>query len=130
MELLIAFGTDDGKSLKRDHVGMSRYFSMHRFSGDGEEFVERRKNAKYQGDESIKHGDPEKAIATSSALKGIDGLVGMRFGPNLPRLLKKFVCIVVRRETVDDAVKLVGANMDRVLQESENGENRSHLIFK
>ena len=103
---------------------------MHRFSEDGEEFVERRENSKYQGDESVKHGDPQKAKATSSALKGIDALVGMRFGPNLPRLLKKFVCIVVREETVDDAVKLVGANVDRVLEESKKGENRSHLIFK
>jgi len=41
------------------------------------------------------HGDPEKAKATSSVLEGVDVLVGKKFGPNLPRLVRKFVCVVV-----------------------------------
>lgn len=129
MELLIAFGTDDGKNLKRDHVGKSKYFHVYRFSDDREEFVERRKNVEYKEDESMKRGDPGKARATSTALKGLDGVVGMRFGPNIVRLVKKFVCIVVRRETIDDAIQLIHANMDKVIHEKEKGENRRHLIF-
>lgn len=129
MELLIAFGTDDGKSLNKDHFGMAKYFYVYRFFDDKEEFVEKRENVKLKGDESMTHGDPRKAKATSSALQGIDVVVGRRFGPNLLRLLKKFVCIVARRETIDDAIQLVHANMDKVIQEKEKGENRKHLIF-
>lgn len=129
MELLIVFGTDDGKSLKRDHVGKSSYFHVYRFSDDKEEFVEQRENVKYKEDESMILGDPRKAKATSTALKGLDGVVGRRFGPNLPRLLKKLVCIVARRETINDAIQLIRANMDKVIQEKEKAENRRYLVF-
>lgn len=129
MELLIAFSTDDGKSLNKDHFGMAKYFHVYRFSDDKEEFVEKRENVKFKGDESMIHGDPKKAKATSSALQGIDVVVGRRFGPNLLRLLKKFVCIVARRETIDDAIQVVHANMDKVIQEKEKGEKRRHLIL-
>ncbi|GAH34123.1 unnamed protein product [marine sediment metagenome] len=129
MELLIAFGIDDGKSLNKNHFGMAKYFHVYRFSDDKEEFVEKRENVKFEGDESMIHGDPRKAKATSSTLQGIDVVVGRRFGPNLLRLLKKFVCIVARRETIDDAIQLVHDNMDKVIQEKEKGENRKHLIL-
>jgi predicted Fe-Mo cluster-binding NifX family protein len=129
MELLLAFGTDDGRNLKVDHVGKSKYFLIFRFVNDKEEFVERRENVKYDGDESMIHGDPKKAKATSTALKGLDGVVGRRFGPNILRLLKKFVCIVVRRESIDDAIELIHRNMDKIIQEKEKGENRKHLVF-
>ena len=101
MELFIAFGTDDGENLKSDdHVGMSRYFYVYRCSEGKEEFIEKRENVKFKGDESMKHGDPEKAKATASVLKNIDVLVGRRFGPNLPSLLKKFVCVISRAYTI------------------------------
>jgi len=129
MELLIAFGTDDGKTLNKGHFGMAKYFHVYRFSDDKEEFVEKKENVKFKGDESMIHGDPRKAKATSSALQGIDVVVSRRFGPNITRLLKKFVCIVARRETIDDAIQLIHANMDKVIQEKEKGENRRHLVF-
>jgi len=131
MELLIAFGTDDGKNLKGDdHVGMSKYFKVYRFSEDKEKFIERRENAKLKGNESLKHGDPEKAKATASALKNIDVLVGRRFGPNLPGLLKKFVCVIARIDTISNAIKLVYNNMDRIIEEKNKGEKRRHIVLK
>ncbi len=131
MELLVAFGTDDGKSLKADdHVGMSKYFDVYRISQNKEEFVERRENVKVEADESMKHGDPKKAKATSSVLKNVDVLVGRRFGPNLPRILKKFVCAIARTDTINSAIKLVHDNMDRIIEEKNKGEERKHLVLK
>jgi predicted Fe-Mo cluster-binding NifX family protein len=129
MELLIGFATDDGKHLKGDHIGKSKYFYVYRFIDEREEFIERRENVKYEGDESMIHGDPKKAKATSTALKGLDGVVGRRFGPNIVRLLKKFVCIVVRRETIDDAIDLIHRDMDKVIEAKEEGEGRKHLVL-
>jgi len=131
MDLLIAFGTDDGKNLKGgDHVGMSKYFDVYRFFENKEEFVGRRENIKFKGDESAKHGDPRKAKATSSALKNVDVLVGRRFGPNLPRLLKKFVCVVARTDTIHNAITLIHNNMERIAKEKSKGEERKHMILK
>jgi len=130
MELLIAFGTDDGESLNSDHVGMAKYFYVYRFSNGKEELVERRENMKFKGDESMKHGDPGKARATSSVLENVDVLVGRRFGPNLPRLLKKFVCIVVRTDTITNAIKAVHNNMDAIGEQKNKGQDRKHVVLK
>ena len=129
MELSIAFGTDDGKTLNKDHFGMAKYFHVYRFSDDKKEFVEKRENVKFKGDESMRHGDPRKAKATSTALQGIDVMVGRKFGPNLPRLLEKFVCVVVRKDTIDSAIEAVHDNIERVIQEKDSLENRKHIVL-
>ena len=130
MELLIAFGTDDGENLNNDHAGMAKYFHIYRFSNGKEELVERRENVKFKGDESMKHGDPEKAKATTSSLKGVDALVAKKFGPNLPRILKKFACIVVRTDTITNAIVAVHNNMDLILEQKNMGEGRKHIVLR
>jgi predicted Fe-Mo cluster-binding NifX family protein len=130
VELLVAFGTDDGENLNNDHVGMARYFYVYRFSGGKERFVEQRKNIGFKGDESMKHGDPEKAKATSSVLQNVDVLVGKKFGPNLPRLLKKFVCVLVRTDAISNAIEAVHNNMDRIAEERNKGGGRKHIVLR
>jgi len=131
MELLIALGTDDGKNLKGDdHVGMSKYFDVYKFSPGKEEFIERRRNVKFKEDRSIKHGDPMKARATASVLKNVDVLVGRRFGPNLPRLLKRFVCIIVRTDTINNTMRILRNNIDKIMEEKNKGERRKHIVLK
>jgi len=130
LAFLVAFGTDDGESLNNDHVGMARYFYVYRFSNGKAEFVERRENAKLKGDESMKHGDPEKAKATSSVLENVDVLVGRKFGPNLTRLVKKFVCVVVRTDTITNAIKCVRNSMELVVEQKNKGEGRKHIVLR
>jgi len=129
MKLLIAFGTDDGKNLNNDHVGMAKYFYVYEFSNGKEQLVERRENVLFKGDESI-HGDPEKAKATSSVLGGVDVLVGRKFGPNLPRLVKRFVCVLVRTDTITRAIQAIHHNMDRISEEKSKEENRTRIVLK
>lgn len=130
MELLIAFGTDDGENLNNDHVGMAKYFYVYKFSDNEQELIGRRRNVKLKGDETMKHGDPEKARATSSVLEGVDVLVGRKLGPNLPRLLKKFVCVVVRTDAIANAIEAVHNSMDRIVEEKNKGEGRKHIVLK
>jgi len=130
MELLIAFGTDDGENLNNDHVGMAKYFYVYRFSSGKEELVERRENVKFKGDESMKHGDPEKAKATASSLKNVDVIVAKKFGPNLLRMLKKFVCIVARTNTITNAIVAVHNNMDLIMEQKSKGEGRKHIVLR
>ncbi len=130
MALLIALGTNDGTNLNDDHVGMAKYFQVYRFFEEEEEFLEKRDNMKFKGDKSMKHGDPEKAKATTSVLQGIDVLVGKRFGPNLPRLVKEFVCVIVRTDTLENAIRIIHQNIGKIIAEKNKGENRKHLILK
>ena len=130
MKFLIAFGTDDGKNLNNDHVGMAKFFYVYEFSNGKEEIVEKRENTRFEGDETAKHGDPEKAKATSSVLEGVDVLVGRKFGPNLPRLLRKFVCVLVRTNTITSAIEAIHNNMDRIAEERNKEEGRKHIVLK
>ena len=127
--MLIAFGTDDGENLNNEHVGMAKYFYVYRFSNGKEEFVERRENVKFRGDESMKHGDTEKARSTSSVLENVDVLVGRKFGPNLPRLLKKFVCIVVRTNTIANAIGAIHNSTDAIVEQKDKGEDGRHIVL-
>jgi len=129
MKLLIAFGTDDGKNLTNDHVGMADYYYVYEFTNGKEELVEQRRNVRFKGDETMRHGDPKKARATSSVLAGVDVLVGRKFGPNLPRLLRKFVCVVVRTNALDSAIKAVRNNMDRIVEERDRETDRKHIVM-
>jgi predicted Fe-Mo cluster-binding NifX family protein len=129
MKFLIALGTDDGENLNDDHVGMAKYFYVYEFTNSKEQLVERRENVSFRGDESI-HGDPEKAKATSSVLEGVDVLVGKKFGPNLPRLLRKFVCVLVRTNAITSAIEAVHNNMDRIVEEKNKEEDRKHIVLQ
>lgn len=130
MAFLVAFGTDDGEHLNNDHVGMARYFYVYDFAAGPEKLVEQRTNTSFTGDESIKHGDPEKAKATSSILQNVDVLVGKKFGPNLPRLLRKFACVLVRTDSLAVAVDTVRDNIDRIAEEMDKGEDRKHIVLR
>jgi predicted Fe-Mo cluster-binding NifX family protein len=130
MDLLVAFGTDDGVHLNDDHVGMAKEYLVYRFTTEGEKLIGRRPNSSYAGDETAKHGDPEKAKATSSVLYGVDVLVGKKFGPNITRLLTKFVCVVMRSDDVSVAIEAVRANMDAIVREMDNGPERKHLVLR
>ena len=129
MKFLIAFGTDDGRNLNNDHVGMAEYFYVYEFSDGKEQLVERRENVHFKGDESM-HGDPEKAKATSSVLEDVDVLVGRKFGPNLPRLLSRFVCVLVRTNTLAGAIKAIHNSMDRIAEEKNKEGDRKHIVLK
>ena len=130
MNFLIAFGTDDEENLNNDHVGMAKYFYVYEFSNGEEQLVEKRENVRFTGDETMKHGDPKKARATSSVLEGVDVLVGRKFGPNLPRLLGRFVCVLVRTNTIATAIEAIHNNMDRIAEERNKEEGRKHIVLK
>ena len=63
-------------------------------------------------------------------MENVDVLVGRRFGPNLPRLLKKFACVVVRTYTISNALEAVHNSMDRILEERNKREDRKHIVLR
>jgi predicted Fe-Mo cluster-binding NifX family protein len=129
MELLVAFSTNDGENMFHKHAGQASYFDIYRFSNGGAEFRERRDNSAYKGNESMKHGDPKKAQATLEALSGVHVLVAKKYGPNLPKLLRRLLCVVVRVQKISDALRIMKKKLEVVLKEYEKGEARKHLVL-
>jgi predicted Fe-Mo cluster-binding NifX family protein len=109
---------------------MAKYYHIYSFFDDGEELVEQRENVEFQEDESQKHGDPAKARATSSVLEGVDVLINKKCGPNITRMVPKFVCVVVRTDAISGAITIVGYQRDEVIKEKDKTKDRRHLIFK
>ncbi|HZX09781.1 MAG TPA: NifB/NifX family molybdenum-iron cluster-binding protein [Acidobacteriota bacterium] len=112
------------------HAGDARYFHLYRFSDTAEEFVEQRKNIELGDDQSLKPGSPEMAQARAVVFKNLDVLVGKKFGPGLPNLLKKFVCVIIRIDSISEAIQAIRTNLDRIREEQEKGEDRQHLVLE
>ena len=131
MDLIFAFASNDGKTLNIDrHFGDSNYYLFYKISPTKTEFLEKRESAKFKEDESIKHGDPSKAKGIGFFLKDADVLVSKIFGPNIKRMIKKFPCVLVKSPSIEDNIKIIQNNMDKIVEELEKGEERKHLILK
>jgi len=129
-ELTIAIGTDNEKIIKPDdHIGMSRYFQLWKYSNGELIFKETRENAKYAEDEARTHGDPGKAKATASVLKNVDVLVGKIMGPNIKILKNKFVTVIIREPEIEKAIDIIRENINEIFEEKEKTE-RKGLILK
>ena len=129
-KLFVAFGTDDGINMKYDdHCGQSKYYYVYEIGEEDYSFIEKRQNIKYSEDETRKDGDPGKAKAVSSVLDGVDVIVCNNFGPNIIRILKKFVAVVVREKSLEKSVKIIKNNIDRIKSELDN-PNRKVIILK
>ncbi len=128
-ELIFAIGTDDGKTIKQDdHIGMARYYSIWKYSDGKMFFIERRENVKYEEDESRIHGDPKKAEKVSSVLTGVDAIVGRIIGPNIVRMKKKFVPIIIREPLIEKALEVIKKNINEIADEEEK-EERVALVL-
>jgi len=129
-DLLFAVGTDDNETIKSDdHIGMSKYFQVWKYSGGKLTFKEKRENVKYKEEDERIHGDPNKAKATSSVLTGVNVLVGKMFGPNIVRLKNKFVCVVIREPRIKKATEIIKENINEIVEEY-NKKERSGIILK
>ncbi len=128
-DLVIAIGTDNKKIIKPDeHFGMSKYFQIWTYS-NGEIFLkETRENAKYEEDETITHGDPAKAKATSSVLKDVDILVGKIMGPNIERLKKRFVPVIIREPDIKKSLEIIKENINEIFEEKEKSNRRGIVL--
>ena len=128
-ELTIAIGTDNEKIIKPDdHVGMSKYFQVWKYSKGELIFKETRENAKYKEDETRIHGDPKKAEATASVLKDIDILVGKMVGPNIERLKNKFVTVIIREPEIEKSLKIIRENLNEIFEEKEKTERKGLIL--
>ena len=84
--LLVAFGTIDGKTFTKEHFGDSEIFVIYKIYRDGRtENIEERPNTARHLEER-EHGDPRKFMAIIDLLRDVDVLVAWAMGPNYLRI--------------------------------------------
>ncbi len=129
MELLVAFATEDNEKLKNDgHFGDAGFYLVYKMTKDSTEFLEKIENPKFAENHHIKGGDPNKAKGMSGLLKNVDVLVSRQFGTNITRMIKKFVCVLPRVETIEEAIEKVQQSYERILEEKRKDIRKPIII--
>ena len=128
-KLKVAFATDDGKTFMSRHFGDAEYYYIYKIDNENVEFIKKISNTTEE-EEDI-HADPKKAKSIAKLLKKeqVQILVSKIFGPNIVRIKKKFVCIVVKDEEIDVGIRKVCESIGKIYEEWEKGEERKHLSF-
>ena len=126
-----AFATDNGKSYINRHFGDSDYYYIYEISDSETTFLKKISNTTEEDDEEI-HADPKKAKGVTEMLKdeNVKVVVSKIYGPNIKRIRKNFVCILMNDDDLSDSVKIVQQKFGIVLNEWNKGESRKHLNFK
>ncbi len=127
--LRFAIASIDGEKLFDGHFGESDYYLIYDLNNERYEFIEQIKNLAKDFEER-EHGDKRKAMKVSDLLSECEALCGRAFGPNIKRIVKKFVPVVVRVEKVEEALRLLQESYESILKEYEKGEDRKHLVLK
>ncbi len=126
-KIIAAFGLVNEKELTDKHFGDSLYFDLYEIRRDGFKKIKRVDNVKLE--EKI-HGDPRKAGKIGSLLKEADVLVAFRMGPNILRMKKNFVPVIVNSRDFIKSVKTVMANFETILSEVSKIGEKNYITLK
>ena len=128
-KLKVAFATDNGKTFMGRHFGDAEYYYIYEIDNENAEFIKKISNTTEE--EEDVHADPKKAKGISNLLleEDVSVVVSKIFGPNIKRIKKKFVCIVVKDEELDVGIRKVCESIGKIYEEWEKGEERKHLSF-
>lgn len=129
MKLRVAFATDDGKMFMKRHFGDAMFYDIYEISERESFFIKRLENT--TSEEETQHADVQKAKGISSLLKkdGIHIVVSQVFGPNIKRIKKKFVPLIVKEPGIEQAINAIQQNISVILKEWERGTERKHVIL-
>ncbi|MBN2874118.1 MAG: hypothetical protein JXM71_03395 [Spirochaetales bacterium] len=127
-QIRVAFATDDHVSFMDRHFGDAKYFEIYDITDAGASFVKRIVNTVEDEDETV-HADPVKAggIMGLLSLEGVNTAASKVFGPNIMRIRKRFVCVMMNDASIADAARRLAANRAAVEAEWQKGEARAHL---
>jgi predicted Fe-Mo cluster-binding NifX family protein len=128
-KLKVAFATDDGKTFINRHFGDAEHYHIYEIDKDNAIFIKKIDNTTEE-EENV-HADPKKAKGIRNLLleENVSAVVSKVFGPNIIRIKKKFVCIVVKEEFIDESLINVSTNIEKIFAEWEKGKERKHLSF-
>jgi len=127
--LRVAAATDDGRRFMGRHFGDAQFYEVLELSPSGFTGVCWIMN---NVDEGEAHAAPKKAqgIAGILAEHGVQVAVAKAFGPNIKRIQKQFVCVLVRHDEIRSELDVMVRRFPEILAEMDRGEGRSFLDWR
>lgn len=131
-EIIGAFATDNGTDFIDRHFGDAEKYLLFRISSSSAEYMETIENTVDEEEDETEHGDLKKAGGISALLKqkGVQMTVAPIYGPNLKRIKRKFISIIVKETSITAALTLTQNHFDKIIAEWEKGEERDFLSLK
>ena len=128
MSLKVALATDEGERFVNRHFGDADYYYIYEVDEDKAEFILKIVNNSV---EEEKHADPKKAKSIVKILKEEDVQVGvnLQFGPNIKRVKKHFVPVLIDTESIKEGLDKLQKNYQEIKKLWEQGEKRSYFKF-
>ena len=125
-ELILAIATDDEKHFIKRHFGDARIYLIYQLDESGWVFLKKVLN---ESEEEKMHADPVKAGSITGILKteGVQVLASKAFGPNIKRMIRKFVCVLVPDESIESGMDSIKRNYSSILEKWEQGDGRTYL---
>ena len=125
-----AFATGDGKSFTNRHFGDNDYYYIYDISESESRFIKRISNTAAAIEEKV-HADSGKAKGVTGLLKeeNVKIVVSKIYGPNIKRIRKNFVCVLMNN-TISDSINIIMENFKDISDEWEKGEERKHINLK
>lgn len=126
--MIVAFATDCGEKLISKHFGDAEFYNVYEINKQEITFLKKIMNSTEEEDEEI-HADPKKAGGIAKILKDeqVEVVISKVFGPNIKRIKKKFVCILVKKMVIKDNFESIQSNLDKIEEELKKGEDRAWL---
>lgn len=128
-KLKFAFATNDGELFINEHFGDADFYDIYEISALENKFINRIDNT--TEDEKI-HADPKKAknIVDLLKIEDVKVICSKVFGPNIKRIRKKFVCILLNNENIQDSISTIQNNINQIIEENNKGEIRNYINLK
>ncbi|MCK5764113.1 MAG: dinitrogenase iron-molybdenum cofactor biosynthesis protein [Clostridiales bacterium] len=127
--MIIAVATDDGKKTIERHFGDAEYYNIYELVNGKFQLIDRIANTT---EEEEMHADPVKAKGIAELLveKNVEVGVTKVFGPNIKRIKKHFVPVLISKETVDESLEIILNSLDIIEEEILKAEKRGHIDLR
>ena len=127
--MIIAFATDDGKKTIERHFGDAIYYNIYEVINGKFKMIDQIVNTT---EEEEMHADPVKAKGIVDLLveKNVEVGVTKVFGPNIKRVKKHFVPVLVSKETIEESLEIVLNSLDIIEEEILKAEKRGHIDLR
>lgn len=131
MALIVACATDDGINFNKKHFGDAQYYYIYKLENGQASFVTSVDNTTEEEAEEI-HADPKKARGIVQILKGYGVQAGIAkvFGPNIKRVKKHFVPVLVNTDTLKEGLEKLLYAYEKIEDYWNKGEERQHLDLR
>ncbi len=125
-KIRVAFATDNGKTFMSRHFGDAKHYYIYEINKENAEFIKEIENTT---EEEEMHADPKKAGSIAYLLKQekVQVAVSKIFGPNIMRIKKKLVCILMKENSIETCIEVIKSNLLTIAEEWEKGDNRNFL---